>query len=347
MKRDRLIIKEALGVHEDVKALAEFLHDYFSSAGNKVSDELMTKLRNKEIEFHKWTDLESEVQKGKYIPKGKKVFTSEDLPTLKDLKIDKLIVNYNPNSIFGGKGTNAYFNSGKSYITDKGVVGYLNFISVPSVSTIYHELTHVLQFYKIGSKGMASRLKPVKSTGVSSSFVKKGLDENQLKVLETFCYLVYQSSDMEITAKTTETYATVKNRLGKHHPSTRIKMEDEEEEALVTKLIKESYGWRVSEIMVEYDIFEEFKKLDSETTITFFSHVHDFNKFIKLHDKGWPRFVEVVKTIFKIIYINRTKDVKILSDDEVLKMMEQFNRYINTQGVKLRKKLGKIYAHFI
>ena len=347
MKSNRVIIKEALGVHEDVKAIAEFLHDYFSSAGNKESEELMRKMKSGELGFHKWTELESEVQKGKFIPKGKKVFTSEDLPSLKDLKIDKLVIDYNPKSILGGKGTNAFFNSGKSYITDKGVVAYLKFIALPSISTIYHELTHVLQFYKIGGKGMASRLKPVKSTGFSSGFVKKGLTKEQLDVLELFCYLVYQSSDMEITAKTTETYATVKNRIGKHHPSTRIKMDDEEEEALVTKLIKDSYGWKVSNIMINYDIFEQFKQLDEDTTINFFSHVHDFNKFIKLHDKGWPRFVEIVKTIFKIMYISHTNDVKRISEDEVIKMMKEFNQFINGQGIKLRKKLGKIYAHFI
>ena len=77
MKRNRTIIKEALGVHEDVKAIAEFLHDYFSSTGNKESEELMRKMRSGELGFHKWTELESEVQKGKFIPKGKKELKSK------------------------------------------------------------------------------------------------------------------------------------------------------------------------------------------------------------------------------------------------------------------------------
>lgn len=347
MKKTKNIIKEALGVHEDVKALAEFLHDYFDSGSREKSNDLMKRLRNNELNFRQWTELESKIQQGEHIPKGKKVFTSEELPTLKDLKIDKLIVDYNPNSFMGGKGTNAYFNSGKSYTTDKGVVAYLKFISLPAVSTIYHELTHVLQFYKIGSKGMASRLKPVKSTGISSGLVKKGLNKEQLRVLELFCYLIYQSSDMEITAKTTETYATVKKGIGKHDPSALIKVEDEEEEELVTKLIKDSYGWQISKTMVNYDIFEEFQKLDQDTTINFFSHIKDFNNFIKLHDKGWSRFIEIVKTIFKLIYIQRTQKVTLISEDEVIDLMKKYNDYINSQGLKLKKKIGKIYAHFI
>lgn len=162
MNNIRHIIKEELGVHGDVKTLAEFLHNYFSGKSDVLSDDALKKFKNKDISWEKYQDLETEIQKGKHIPKGKKVFKSEELPILKDLKIDKLIVDYDPKSFMGGKGTNAYFNSGKSYVTDKGVVGYLKFISVPQISTIYHELTHVLQFYKVGDKKWLLNLNQLK-----------------------------------------------------------------------------------------------------------------------------------------------------------------------------------------
>ena len=194
---------------------------------------------------------------------------------------------------------------------------------------------------------MASNLKPMKSTSISSSLVNSGLDKEQLRVLEVFCYLVYQSSDHEITAKTTETYATVKERLGQHDPKGLLKIEDEEEEEIVTAIIKDSYGWDVAKMMVNYDIFQEFQKLDQDTTIRFFSHIKDFNNFIKLHDNGWLRFLEIIKTIIKLSYINKTQKVSLISEDEVIDLMEEYNKYINSQGLKLKKKIGKIYAHFI
>lgn len=194
---------------------------------------------------------------------------------------------------------------------------------------------------------MASKLKPTKTTGLSTGLVKKGLTKDQLSVLELFCYLIYQSSDHEITAKTTETYAIIKKRLGSHKPNTLIKFEDEEEEELVTKLIKDSYGWQVSKLMTEYDIFQEFQKLDQDVTIKFFSYIKDFDKFIHLHTKGWDRFVEIVKTIGKLVYMHNTKKVKLLSDDEVINLMKNYGDYINNQGFKLKKKVGKLYAHFI
>jgi len=345
------IIREALGVHEDVKSLAEFLHNYFQG-DTESQGELDRMLLNNKLSSKEYVAKSEIVSSGGHIPKGIKVFTSEELPTLKDLKIDKLIVEYKPRTKFTVNKAMAQFEVGKSSITDKGVVGYLKFIDVPETSVIYHELTHVLQFYKLGKKKMVGGLKSIKASNISASLIKRFMSQKEYEVLETFAYYIYQSNNEEITAKTTETYSTIKSflknkdvgRLEKnrfHYNDSNLSQNS------ITHFIKSTYGYQVSEMMMNYDIFSEFNNLDPDLVIRFFSYIKDYESFMSLHEGGWKRMWEIVSTIVKLMFQSKTQRVKLLSEDEVISVMKHYGDQINRQGSKLQRKIGKLYAHFV
>ena len=109
-----------------------------------------------------------------------------------------------------------------------------------------------------------------------------------------------------------------------------------------------TYGWVIANKMINYDIFEEFKKLDDNTTINFFSYIKDMEKYVRMEHETWPRVKEIFSIIFRSMALNRNpKKLKVLSEDEVIRIMKEYNDYINKQGYKLKRKLSKLYAHFV
>lgn len=304
----RRIIKEAIGVHEDVKTLSEFI--YKNLKGDRKTE----------------------------------IFTADELPTLKDLKINKIIINNK--GISSIEGEEAQFNSGKSKNTENGLIIYLNFFGSIEKNSVYHELTHALQFQKIGKGGLNKKLKATKQSRHSSDLSPTSSKEEK-DIIDTFTYYVYQSQEHEIAAKVTETYAIINEELkgfDLNHPEIRKKYINR----VLPLIIESSYGWKAADRMINYDIFKEFKEVNPNTTMRFFSLMKDMEKYVKMEEKRWPRVKEIFKTIFRIVSLHKYPNkLKIISEDEVVKMMKYYNNFINKQGLKLKKKLSKLYAHFV
>lgn len=340
------IIKEAIGVSEDVKSLAEFLHGELNGYDerNKIEKDFFLG----DISFDDYVKLKSELKDKPKQKPGRKIYTSDQLPMLKNMNVSKMVVDSVKKKTSNATAQSlGHFNAGKSYDTPNGSIIYLKFFGEPDKSTIYHELTHVLQFSKIGQEKMAKGLKPSKKVGFSSGFVTKPMSKEEKEVIEYFSYYVYQSQEHEITAKVTETYSTIKERLD--NSSIYNKANSQElVNAFFKTVLESTYGYKVADYMINYDIFEAFKKLDDDVTIKFFSHIADMDKYVTMQHKTWPRFKEIFTLILRGIVLNKKPHkLRTLSDDEVLRLMKEYNDFINKQGWKLKRKLIKLYAHFL
>lgn len=304
----REIIKEELGVNNDVKTLAEFIFKNVKNYG------------------------------------GLYTFTPQDLPSTKQIKIDKLIVQMRVNS---RKDSNGLLNLSKSKVTKNGLIIYLEFFGDLSLSTVYHELTHALQLAKVSPQKMAKDLNPTRKVKVASTFIEPSTEEEG-EVIEYFTHFIYQAQEHEISARVTETYQTLKEKLEDTDFSAYKKENHTEISNLIFSVtIRKTYGWRVAEMMEDYNIFSEFKKLDEEDVIDFFSHVKYADKYIKGHYDSWPRFKEMFLSMLRVNLLNRKWiHVNKLSEDEVINLMSYYNKIINNQGRKLKRKLSKLYGLF-
>lgn len=308
MSNYKQIIREELGVNQDVKTLAEFIFKNVKDYG------------------------------------GMYTFYPQDLPSTKQIKIDKLIIQMRTKT---NRDSAGLLNLSKSKITENGLIIYLEFFGELSLSTVYHELTHALQLAKVSPQKMAKDLNPTRKVKVATSFINPPTEEEK-EVIEYFTHFIYQAQEHEISARVTETYQTLKEKLEDSDFKSYKKGGHTEISNLIFNVtLRKTYGWRVAEIMEDYNIFSEFKKLNEEDVILFFSHVKYADKYIKGHYDSWPRFKEMFLGMLRMRLLN-TKwiHVNMLSEDEVINLMSHYNKVINNSGRKLKRKLVKLYGHF-
>lgn len=342
----RTIIKEALGVHDDVKALAEFITKFLEIEDfQTLKMGLIHRVDNKNYTIEDYQKDLKKLRKSN-TKKGSFTFTSEQLPIMKDLKINSLTVTYKPNSIKNRhRNSEAFFNTNKSKMTENGADIFIEYVSPPDAPTTYHELTHALQFFKLGKENLVNRLTPTRTTKTSASFVKNNVSSKEYDVFKFFSYMIYQSSEDEINAKVTETYAEIKSSLNGLDPQTKMTVQDEEG-TYVSHILKQSQGLYIANIMIDYDVFDKFKNIDPDVITKFFTLIKDYEKVLGLNKNGWKKILHNIKILGKVIYHSAGGSPKPLTEDQVISLMKFYNNRINSQGKKLKRKIGKLYAHF-
>ena len=314
------VINERLGVNEDVKTLTEFLD-----------------------------------KKLKGLKPGKYILTKNDLPNLNELIIFKLIIVIIPRFTEDYYGM---FEAGLSKNTSEGVIGRLRFHTNPSKGTITHEITHLFQFTKNTDFTKLSKQNLLVSTAKNNLISFKGkITKSEEPIIENFLDMIYLSSSYEVDARVSEIYSTIEDTKEKIkiyddiiNTTNNIDVKNQTEKLKsyysLEKVIKNSTAMNEANSLINYNIFEEFGKLDNEKIIMFFSLIKHFEKTFNNTKGVLNKTIMFIKTILKSVSINiNPQNVRILSDNEVLQQMKKYNQRFNNQGEKLKRKLYKLVAY--
>jgi len=257
--------------------------------------------------------------------KNKYIIKSDDIKTEKII-IDKIIVN-----ILDDKtGISGELDIKKSKITNKGLYSVINIFGKPNINIIYHELNHNLQFFYKGKTETLKQISNLKSFNISGINV----------ILEKFIYLFYISESTEIDSYITESYIVLKNILKN---VKNINPEKFKFELVYKEFIRDTISYQHYEMLKNYNMEKEFKKLKKVEVLAFFDLMKDQNIFFKKYYK--KNLINIIRLIFKDFnYNNRINNYKLIDniDEKYSVLIKKYNLRFKLKSKKIFRKLSKL-----
>jgi hypothetical protein len=257
---------------------------------------------------------------------NKSIFEFTDLPH--NLNIIKLIINIKDMSL----GLSGQLDINKSKKTKNGWIIHLNLRKGFTLDILKHELNHALRLTLIGKDKMIKNLNHIKSQNIFN-FSK----DNEM---ERFFYLMYLSNDEEINAKVMETNGFIKEIMNKWGVDKLSKNDFD-------YIIKGTDAYKESNELIAFSCNSVFKNYD-ENKLNKFFYILEENKseLDRIHDSIFSRFRLIVK-VFRDIFNNKTV---FKQDDErkynPKKGKKFYDKWIPSQGEKLKKRILSLYNHY-
>ena len=297
------ILLEKLGVNVDVSTLSKFLINY--------------------LEDKKYGQYE---------------LTKEQLPQLKNVNINKIIIDYNKT------GKSYYLNNRKSQIINEGAILCFHFDGM-NYNSIYHEINHALQFFVLGKERSKEQLTYIKAANISKTFAK-----NNKETIEYFSQLIYRSQEQEINSEVAGIYGQLSTEMEKMGWKKGNIQDIDKFKIVFETYIKNSTVYDNASFMINFNIFELFNpnKLvgsDNYDIRIFFTFMQDIIRKKPFY-KGILDFFRIIWNYYSY-NIRKTFNINILSEQQVNSLMKKYQIYINKQGEKLRRKLFRLYELFI
>ena len=144
-----------------------------------------------------------------------------------------------------------------------------------------------------------------------------------------------KSSEPELNSAVAGTYGKLKYKLEDKGWEKGMFENDKEFRTWFTENIKNTKSYANSIIMINYNIFEEFKKLKGIT---------DYQK--KVYFTIYQNLIGYTERKVSTNPAMRTK-VVVSSEQQVNSLMKKYQNFINKQGEKLRRKLFRLYDLFL
>ena len=271
---------------------------------------------------------------------GQYAINKNQLPELENVKINKIIIDYND------KSQASYFDIRKSKKTNNNTILFFNIINNNLLEDIPHEVNHALQFFMLGKRKTADRLRPIEASNFSRRFIKKNRE-----VVDKFVDILDRSIESEINSKVSGIYGELKSLLEQQGWTKRMIKNNQQFNNWFSEYIKNTDGYKTSIIMIHYNIFKEFdnsnlKGVDNYDKRIFFTIMEESKNYIiklNLIDK-----IKYLWNFFKLTSTNRLDiGYNILTEEQVNSLMKKYQLFINKQGEKLRRKLFRLYDLFL
>ena len=298
-------LNEVLGSNMDVNTLSDFIFNF---------------LENKEM--------------------GQYTLTTNQLPKLRKIKINKIIINYTHQK------QPSYFDIKKSQITNNGAVLYFNFNKNDISDDIYHEVNHALQFFVLGKERTANKLRPIEASKYSRRFIKNNKD-----IIDIFIDILDKSTESEINSQISGVYGKLMTHLKKQGWKKGMFSNDDNFPKWFTDYIKSTNSYNESKKMINYDVFKEFdintlngvEEYDKRVFFTVMEESGNYIIRLNLMDK-----IKYLWNYWKLISTDRLDiGYNILTSEQVNSLMKKYQMFINKQGEKLRRKLFRLYDLFL
>lgn len=253
----------------------------------------------------------------------KYIIDSNDIK-LNKIVLDKIILNVKESN----NSINGDFDIQKSDITIKGLKGVINIYGTPNIHTIYHELNHVLKFYHKGKTSSLKQLSSLKSFNV----------ESKNEILKEFLYLFYISEKDELDSYITESYKKLKNILlsVKNINPNKFNLDNS-----FKIFYKDTISYEHYELLKNYNIKENFKKLKKAEIVSFFNYIENRNRFYKKYYK--KNIINIIRLIvFSIKNYNKLNKIELINN-----LDDKYNAIINKYDNRFKKSSGEIYKKLI
>lgn len=253
-------------------------------------------------------------------------FEFDDLPP--KLNIIKLIINLQKMRV----GLSGELDLNKSKKTENGWIIYINLKEDFKLYSLKHELNHALRLTLIGKDKMIKNLNYIKSQNIFT-FSKNN-------EMEQFFYLMYLANDEEINSKIMETNGLIKEVMSKWNVSSLSKNDFE-------YIIKGSDAYKQSEDMINFKCENIFKNWDSNKLNKLFYILEENKSELDRIQSGRFSKIRLIIKAFKDILSNTTNFNN--QDNKIYKPIrgkEFYNKWITSQGTKLRKRLYSLYDHY-
>lgn len=236
------------------------------------------------------------------------------------LNISKLIIN-----IKDIKPNNGELDLNKSKKISNGWIIVINLKPDFKQYTLNHELNHALRLTLMGKEKMIKNLNYIKSKGIFSKLNNSEINK--------FFYFIYLSNDEEINARVSEINGYIKEII--RESNINLKKDD------FIYIVKNSEAYRISEELINFNCKDNFKNFDKNQLNKFF-YIFEENK-----NKLDKIYKSKIKLFFKILKDTFSNKIDFYSDDEYIykpdKNCDFYNKWINNQGLKLRKRLFSLY----
>lgn len=223
----------------------------------------------------------------------------------------------------------------KSYKSGERWVIYLILRSDFDLSVISHEMDHVLKLIK---KGKSDILKKMAYISAFSYFSLK--DE---ECITKFFKMIYLSSEEEVTAVVNETYSLVKKVLEKES----FKSEEQRRKRFY-ELIEESRGYEIAEILINFRSKDNFSGMTQNSINKFFYLYNESRSDLEKMIKKEPTFIRRIRLFLyniKKIWNNEMNSYPDRIYGSSRKGEEYYEKWINSQGYSLKKRLFSLYYH--
>ena len=296
-------LNEELGVNIDVDNLSKFIINY---------------LKDKEY--------------------GQILINKEQLPELKNVNINKIIIDYNKTGI------SDYLDIKKSQITNDGAILYFHLDGL-DYNSIYHEINHALQFFVLGKERSKLQLTTIKAVNIAKLFAQKNKE-----ITEYFSQLIYRSTEQEINSEVVGVYGELMTHLRNKGWEKGQLSNDDNFKVIFEQYVKNSKPYDNALHMIKFNVFELFdannlRGADNYDVRVYFTFMQDIMRSRPFYS-GIIDFFRLIKDLLTYKY-RQIFNVDILSEEQVNSLMKKYQLFINKQGEKLRRKLFRLFDLFL
>ncbi len=190
---------------------------------------------------------------------------------------------------------------------------------------IQHECNHILQLIK-SKKNLQSKM----------NYINSGEILEKKTEFTNFFILVYFASDHEIESIINDSYSYLRDIVDKN---TKIDNET------FNNLIKEMKGYIVAKSLINFNIDYLFKDMSEEEINRFFISFAETKQRLDNFQNKDTGFIAKIKSFyeaFAFIFLNK----KLPELKYKVRGKAYYQKFINSQGEKLRRKMFKLYDHF-
>ena len=227
-------------------------------------------------------------------------------------------------------GIKGFFNVTKSKLKNGKWSLYLDIAEKSDISIYYHELNHAFQFIKDG------KYNTIKDINKTDSFYKS--NDYFKNIFTIFYEMIYLSSDSEINSNIAETYSIIKKIFNRNFNSSSINNNN------FIFILKQTDSWKISLKLIDFKIsdYNYDKQLlnkflcYAEWSKTNLDKVGTDNK--SKASNRLPSYLKNIWYSFKVFKYDGSQKPK--------HNIQYYEKYINSQGIKLQHKLIKLYGHF-
>lgn len=251
---------------------------------------------------------------------------SDEIPV--KLNINKLIITIKDN--IGIKGTLGSLNLGKSKKSSNGKwIIYIDLRKDFKLYSLKHELNHALRLTLIGKDKMISNLNYIKSKGIFMPMKNKEIDN--------FFYLIYLSNDEELNSAVMETNGWIKEIIYEN----KISKDD------FLYLIQESTAYKNSENMINFNCKNHFNDFNNNELNKFFCILEDNKSELdKIQKSKFSKIKMFIKAFNDILNSKISFDKNDNIKYTPKKGPDFYEKWINSQGEKLKRRLYSLYDHY-
>lgn len=249
-----------------------------------------------------------------------------DLPP--KLNISKLIIKVKNM----GPGLSGQLDLNKSKQTKNGWVIYLDLIENFGLDTLKHELNHALRLTLVGKDKMIKNLNYIKSQNIF------GLSKDN--EMEYFFYLMYLANDEEINAKVMETNGFIKDAMDNWGVN---KLDSKS----FDYIIRGSDAFRQSREMTNFKCDDLFKNYEINKLNKLFYILEENKSELDRIQSGMFIKLKLIIKGFKDLLNNKTGFTQ--EDNKIYKPKrgkEFYDRWIPSQGLKLKKRIYSLFDHY-